>query len=377
MILQVLQRVNPSRMAGNSSMLDQSLWQNKAGRSGRALGNEADRRRCAAIYRGDFASRHSEKTDFTYSSVFGVTSPNKHGACGEDEFEERNRNEFESVDREFCSVSAFAATNLRAWGRLFYSSAIFLLLSAVQVYGQGLANWTYSTNTIVTTPANVSVGIGTTSPQVPLDVNGAAVFNGSINQYWGNTRNYVQWPSAYYSTPSYYMGWSTDAYARRLFIDDVDSDGSAIDPAGGITFRTGSGTPTDRLHIAFSGNVGIGTTSPQHLLHVAGTIGAKEVIVSSTGADYVFDPGYRLLPLADVDAYVNENHHLPDIPSAKEVEEKGVSLGEMQSKLLAKIEELTLHMIQAEKENEALRDRLALLERKIGSPAYGDEGPAK
>lgn len=76
----------------------------------------------------------------------------------------------------------------------------------------------------------------------------------------------------------------------------------------------------------------------------------------------MFEPDYRLAPLGEVADYIRANHHLPEIPSAKEVEEKGVSLGEMQSKLLAKIEELTLHMIQAERENQELRTRVLQLE---------------
>jgi hypothetical protein len=123
-----------------------------------------------------------------------------------------------------------------------------------------------------------------------------------------------------------------------------------------ISFLNGSGGAY------FASNVGIGTTNPQHLLHVAGTIGAEEVIVSSTGADYVFQSGYRLRPLSEVNAFIQENHHLPDIPSEAEVKENGVRLGEMQSKLLAKVEELTLHMIDAdarnarlERENQELR----------------------
>jgi hypothetical protein len=116
------------------------------------------------------------------------------------------------------------------------------------------------------------------------------------------------------------------------------------------------------------GNVGIGTTNPQHLLQVAGTIGAEEVLVTSTGADYVFEPGYRLKPLSEVAKYIEANHHLPDIPSADEVKQKGMGVGDMEAKLLAKIEELTLHMIQAdernnrlEKQNQELIERIARL----------------
>jgi len=89
---------------------------------------------------------------------------------------------------------------------------------------------------------------------------------------------------------------------------------------------------------------------------IAGTV------VRAGWSDYVFDPKYRLKPLSEVASFIKVNGHLPDIPSAKEVEAKGVNLGDMQSKLLAKVEELTLHMIEAERENRELRERIARLE---------------
>jgi hypothetical protein len=125
------------------------------------------------------------------------------------------------------------------------------------------------------------------------------------------------------------------------------------------------------------GYVGIGTTNPQYLLSVNGQIGAKEVIVTNTGwSDYVFRPEYRLWPLSEVGAYIEANHHLPDIPSEAEVREKGVSIGDMQSKLLAKIEEITLHMIQQDKENRGLRERIAQLEAQAAAVPPGPGVPA-
>ena len=108
------------------------------------------------------------------------------------------------------------------------------------------------------------------------------------------------------------------------------------------------------MAISNTGNVGIGTTTPTSKLSVNGTIQAKEVIVNTGWSDYVFSPTYRLKPLSEVAAYIHENHHLPDIPSEGEVRETGVSLGEMQSKLLAKVEELTLHMIRERERNDRL-----------------------
>jgi hypothetical protein len=143
-----------------------------------------------------------------------------------------------------------------------------------------------------------------------------------------------------------------------------------------LTFETtpvGTTSQAERMRIDQRGNVGIGTTTPLHLLHVAGTIGAEEVIVSSTGADYVFESGYHLWPLADVAAYIKKTHHLPDLPSAAEVKQRGMPVGEMEAKLLAKVEELTLHMIQAEErnnrlehDNQELRNAIEKIREHIG-----------
>ncbi len=108
-----------------------------------------------------------------------------------------------------------------------------------------------------------------------------------------------------------------------------------------------------------SGNVGIGTTTPGNKLEVNGTARAKEVIVEATGwPDYVFSPEYKLLSLEEIEAHIKAKGHLPEVPSAQEVEEEGQHLGEMQQLLLKKIEEMTLLMIQQEK-------RIAELEKQL------------
>jgi hypothetical protein len=142
---------------------------------------------------------------------------------------------------------------------------------------------------------------------------------------------------------------------------------------GGATYFMQTQTPGAadwqiRMTIGSNGDVGIGTNNPQHTLQVAGTIGAEEVLVTPTGADYVFEPGYRLQPLNEVAKYIEANHHLPDIPSADEVKQKGMGVGQMETKLLAKVEELTLHMIRQEQENQELRGRIAQLEKTTATP---------
>ena len=121
---------------------------------------------------------------------------------------------------------------------------------------------------------------------------------------------------------------------------------------GSDLFDVSSSTTSSLFKISEAGNVGIGA-GPQtgYRLAVKGTVGAGEVIVTNTSgwADYVFAPGYAMAPLSEVASYIESNHHLPGIPSEAEVAEKGVGLGDMQARLLAKVEELTLHLIEADK----------------------------
>ena len=114
------------------------------------------------------------------------------------------------------------------------------------------------------------------------------------------------------------------------------------------------------------GNVGIGTTTPDAKLSVNGKIHAKEVKVDLVGwPDYVFSNTYQLPTLASVEKYINQKGHLANIPSAKEVAKNGVELGEMNKKLLQKIEELTLYAIQQKKEIEGGKKKNNDLEKRI------------
>ncbi|WP_394749305.1 hypothetical protein [Spongiimicrobium salis] len=120
------------------------------------------------------------------------------------------------------------------------------------------------------------------------------------------------------------------------------------------------------------GRVGIGIENPDATLAVNGDIHTKEVKVDLTGwSDFVFEDTYELPTLKEVEDHIKQKGHLKDIPSAKEVEENGILLGEMDARLLQKIEELTLYLIgqnkkleKLESNNKALQERLLLLEKK-------------
>jgi hypothetical protein len=122
---------------------------------------------------------------------------------------------------------------------------------------------------------------------------------------------------------------------------------------GAFIFRSTQDSGTkDLLTINRFGSVGISTTTTgTHKLAVNGTIGAREIKVeASAWSDFVFEDNYQLKDLEEVESYIEENKHLPDVPSEKEVLENGIQLGEMDAKLLQKIEELTLYLINQNKQ---------------------------
>lgn len=122
--------------------------------------------------------------------------------------------------------------------------------------------------------------------------------------------------------------------------------------------------PTSNSYVSLvpeGGNVGIGIASRDRMksltakLTVAGDIHAREVrVMANAGADFVFEKNYQLRPLSELDQFVKENKHLPEIAPAAQMVEEGVNTGEFQIQLLQKIEELTLYVIAQEKRIEAL-----------------------
>ncbi|HTG56080.1 MAG TPA: hypothetical protein VL943_07430 [Niabella sp.] len=130
------------------------------------------------------------------------------------------------------------------------------------------------------------------------------------------------------------------------------------DMAGSGSLRiTGLGA-----HYIENGFVGIGTKTPTERLSVKGKIRAQEIKVEANNGtnwpDYVFQRDYKLPSLDDVEKHIKEKGHLPEVPSAKEVEKEGIALGANQAVLLKKIEELTLYIIEQEKRLKVLEKRL-------------------
>jgi hypothetical protein len=139
-------------------------------------------------------------------------------------------------------------------------------------------------------------------------------------------------------------------------------------------FTTRDNNPYANLDIGYSnnktitirhdGNVGIGSPNPTSKLTVAGNINSREVKVSvDAGADFVFENDFNLPSLATLDTFIKENKHLPEIASAKEMQDNGINLSEMNIKLLQKIEELTLYTIEQNKKLEKQNDQIEINNR--------------
>ena len=188
------------------------------------------------------------------------------------------------------------------------------------------------------------LGVGTTSPATQLHVNGALKLTSSYgNLTLGSMdANYVHFNT---DRPAYFFN-------KPVFVRTIKTDVPIL------SFYTRSSYNCMNLH---NDRVGIGTINPQYKLDVAGIIRAQEIIVENTGADFVFADDYQLRPLSEVKAFITENKHLPEIQSAQEMQESGVSVSELQTKLLQKIEELTLYLIEQEQTIRELRQEVEQL----------------
>ncbi|MEP1778123.1 hypothetical protein [Reichenbachiella sp.] len=178
---------------------------------------------------------------------------------------------------------------------------------------------------------NGNVGIGITTPSAKLHLIGDNAWGGGMRIT--NASNY----------------W------------DVAVDG------GGDRFYIGNDQSMDLVIRASSGNVGIGTAAPSHKLHVIGNVHASSFSAepSFVWPDYVFEENYKLSEIEEVEKYIEKNHHLPEIPSAAEVKENGVDIVSMQAKLLRKIEELTLYVIEQNKQLEKQNKRIDSQQQEI------------
>ncbi len=210
----------------------------------------------------------------------------------------------------------------------------------VNGYGVGMGYDPPSINSPDKLYVNGRVGIGTNSPQQKLSINEAS----NENTYLTIQNNTI----------------------GTIF----GSGGTSIGLTGTTTNHDFSlyTNLIERMRITSVGNVGIGTADTKgYKLAVAGNVIAESMKVKLQGTwpDFVFAKSYKLPTLQETEAHIKEKGHLPGIPSAEEVKDKGIDLGDMNARLLQKIEELTLHLIEMKKENDQQQEDIKYLKSKI------------
>jgi hypothetical protein len=204
--------------------------------------------------------------------------------------------------------------------------------------------------------------VGTSSPLVKLHVGGKTIIEerfqlGNYGTTWisdpiSGYTNGIHGSDAALFVPVHL----SSASDLRMYIVDDSNDAFSIwgnTCVGGNCGDLNAASQIVRFegggNVLFNGNIGVGVTVPTAKIDVDGTIKATEIKVEAQTADFVFEEDYQLKSLEEVEEFIQENKHLPEIPSAKQMEEEGVGLAEMNKLLLQKVEELTLHIIELNK----------------------------
>lgn len=213
-----------------------------------------------------------------------------------------------------------------------------------------------------------ALSLGTLSAKAKLTINGT--FGGGKSLLMEDNGRAV-----YFQTQE---GWSaTQANGAASSIDFgmywTDNLSSGVNRNAGFVIAPSKSSYG--LRINKHGNVSIGTNRnysnnyggelEYFKLSVNGPLRSKEIIVDAGWADYVFDASFELKKLSEVESYIEQNNHLPDVPAGSEIEKNGLDLGKMQTIHMQKIEELTLYTIQQEKMIEAQNSLMLKMEKRL------------
>lgn len=257
-----------------------------------------------------------------------------------------------------------ATTAYKQTGTNYWNTGILYDETGNQKYSIGTDEALSSSK--FTIQSNGNIGFGTNSPSSKLQI-GEFKNTENLKVIIPGTYNFEQIKMGQYGNGSAGLEFVnhtgvTDSYGVRLFAStDNGINGLQIQTANPSSSYQDLKYVT-KFAINVNGNIGIGTILPAYKLDVIGTIRAREIKVDMNGADFVFENGYKLLSLIELEKFVKERKHLPDVAPAKEMQQHGTNLGEMNSKLLQKIEEMTLYIIEQNKKILTLEEKVQKIE---------------
>ena len=342
----------PLHLHGGSECIEQNIPHRQDNQDGSDLTNED-------IDGSDSASDRNIPYATNYCNVFLMTT-SATGASFSDGFHIRQDNSTVTLKQQ--EDASF---------HLYGKAGSGITIAPNGNVGLGISSPTQKLHVVGNSFFNGNVGIGTNSPQRKLDVNGDIAAKNAISINEGGIAS-IYLGEAYGAN----LGYGTSAIGFNAIRNSANGtwkfEGDGANNGGSVIWSSVDGD----IYFASIPTTGSYTKTMsdnqirQNIklqLRPDGILKAKDVLVTlSNWPDFVFAPEYKLPALSETEAYIKENGHLPEIPSAKEVEENGVSLGEMQGKLLQKIEELTIYTIEQQKLIEDLQKRLVELESKKG-----------
>ncbi len=221
------------------------------------------------------------------------------------------------------------------------------------LYGS-TAGWQFDFNS-----RNGNVGMGQNADNFArLSINGntALSLSSGASYYGGISYNGTDMVvSSAYSSPFPSPGGTA---SKNLLLNPPFCSGICLFYPGNV--GVGVTAPTASFHVGGNVMIGAGNPATGYALSINGKLVCEELKVQLDAAwpDYVFSDQYKLKPLGELESFIQTNKHLPNIPSAAEVESNGLMVGDMQKKLLEKVEELTLYVIELNKQNKELHRQI-------------------
>jgi len=348
--------------------------------------------------------------DNTNNKMMMMIQPNT-GYMGIGTITPQQRLHLSSDTAAFVKIQSTSASNA---GIITTNSSQEWMLGTNSASYFGINDNTNNKMMMMIQPNTGYVGIGTTSPVEKLTVVGNVNVSGRITAlrltspdsvvYIGDSSLlFIHWRNELSSSPittggirykGMSLGWSSYGIGAKSIA--IGNNVQASDNLGYYSIVLGSGIDLAHplvnnvphsLMVGFdsniptffvgppangggqgqTGNVGIGTSTPDATLAVNGTIHSKnEITVDNNGTwnDWVFENNYKPMPVFELEKYVSQNKHLPGIPSAEEVNKNGIKLAEMNKQLLKQVEELTLYLIEQSKQIQILQKEVEGLKNK-------------